>query len=147
VGITTEDEDIAYSLCGIFDLQLPIFYGEKKEKALGRLLEAIITRSGDMSVLQWTGKSSSYHSCLPYDISSFQSLPFTFTPSHENMDRLSVSELKEKAPQALEHAIGLYDRLTGSESVAPLFTNARLTLSSIVHPVTIKEIPSNQSIQ
>ncbi|KAF8839077.1 WD40 repeat-like protein [Paxillus ammoniavirescens] len=143
--ITTEDEDIAYSLCGIFDLQLPIFYGEKKEKALGRLLEAIITRSGDVSVLQWTGKSSSYHSCLPHDISSFQSLPFTFTPSHESMDRLSVSELKENAPQALEHAIGLCDRLTGSESVAPLFTNARLTLASIVHPVRIKEIPSNQA--
>ncbi|KAK4173428.1 hypothetical protein QBC36DRAFT_194689 [Triangularia setosa] len=38
---TTREEDIAYSLFGIFDVQLPLLYGEGKEKALERLREKI----------------------------------------------------------------------------------------------------------
>ncbi|KAG2340652.1 WD40 repeat-like protein [Suillus weaverae] len=34
---TTREEDIAYSLFGIFDGNLPVIYGEKRQKALGRL--------------------------------------------------------------------------------------------------------------
>jgi hypothetical protein len=36
---TTREEDLAYSLFGIFDVQLPLLYGEGKEKALERLRE------------------------------------------------------------------------------------------------------------
>ncbi|KAI6023734.1 hypothetical protein BKA83DRAFT_4052912, partial [Pisolithus microcarpus] len=50
---TTRPEDIAYSLFGIFDLHLPVLYGESAEKALGRLLAEIISQSGDISVLEW----------------------------------------------------------------------------------------------
>ncbi|KAI6038645.1 hypothetical protein EDC04DRAFT_2569526, partial [Pisolithus marmoratus] len=50
---TTRSEDIAYSLFGIFDLHLPVLYGESAEKALGRLLAEIISQSGDISVLDW----------------------------------------------------------------------------------------------
>ncbi|KAI5999472.1 hypothetical protein EDD15DRAFT_2123161, partial [Pisolithus albus] len=50
---TTRPEDIAYSLFGIFDLHLPVLYGESAEKALGRLLAEIISQSGDISVLDW----------------------------------------------------------------------------------------------
>ncbi|KAK4170971.1 hypothetical protein QBC36DRAFT_250422 [Triangularia setosa] len=38
---TTREEDIAYSLFGIFNVQLPLLYGEGKEKALERLREKI----------------------------------------------------------------------------------------------------------
>jgi Heterokaryon incompatibility protein (HET) len=38
---TTREEDKAYSLFGIFDVQMPIFYGERKETAFKRLLEEI----------------------------------------------------------------------------------------------------------
>ncbi|KAI5989855.1 hypothetical protein EDC04DRAFT_2525998, partial [Pisolithus marmoratus] len=55
---TTRPEDIAYSLFGIFDLHLPVLYGESVEKALGRLLAEIISQSGDISVLEWVGKAS-----------------------------------------------------------------------------------------
>ncbi|KAH8704534.1 hypothetical protein GQ44DRAFT_753179 [Phaeosphaeriaceae sp. PMI808] len=34
---TTREEDIAYSLLGIFDIHMPLIYGEGKEKALKRL--------------------------------------------------------------------------------------------------------------
>ncbi|KAI6143990.1 hypothetical protein BKA82DRAFT_160774, partial [Pisolithus tinctorius] len=48
---TTRPEDIAYSLFGIFNLHLPVFYGESAENALGRLLAEIVSQSGDVSVL------------------------------------------------------------------------------------------------
>ncbi|KAG2074695.1 hypothetical protein BDR04DRAFT_1150983 [Suillus decipiens] len=48
---TTKVEDTAYSLFGIFDIQLPILYGEQEEKALGRLIQEIVCRTGDVSVL------------------------------------------------------------------------------------------------
>ncbi|KAI6038626.1 hypothetical protein EDC04DRAFT_2569599, partial [Pisolithus marmoratus] len=50
---TTRPEDIAYSLFGIFNIHLPVLYGESAENALGRLLAEIISQSGDISVLDW----------------------------------------------------------------------------------------------
>ncbi|KAK4208673.1 hypothetical protein QBC37DRAFT_391849 [Rhypophila decipiens] len=38
---TTRDEDMAYSLFGIFDVQLPLIYSEGKQKAFRRLREEI----------------------------------------------------------------------------------------------------------
>ena len=38
---TTRGEDKAYSLFGIFDIQLPLLYGEGRDKAFKRLLEEI----------------------------------------------------------------------------------------------------------
>ncbi|KAI5993012.1 hypothetical protein EDD15DRAFT_2167722, partial [Pisolithus albus] len=52
---TTRAEDIAYSLFGIFNVHLPIMYGESAENALGRLLAEIVSQSGDISVLDWVG--------------------------------------------------------------------------------------------
>ncbi|KAK2608781.1 hypothetical protein QQS21_002638 [Conoideocrella luteorostrata] len=36
---TTYEEDMAYSLLGIFDVHMPLIYGEGREKAMGRLQE------------------------------------------------------------------------------------------------------------
>jgi hypothetical protein len=38
---TTREEDKAYSLLGIFDVHMPLIYGEKKGKAMNRLREEI----------------------------------------------------------------------------------------------------------
>ncbi len=38
---TTRQEDMAYSLLGIFDISMPLIYGEGREKAFNRLLEEI----------------------------------------------------------------------------------------------------------
>jgi hypothetical protein len=37
--VTTLQEDIAYSLFGIFSIHLPVIYGDNKQNALGRLLQ------------------------------------------------------------------------------------------------------------
>ncbi|KAF9232995.1 hypothetical protein BU15DRAFT_28220, partial [Melanogaster broomeanus] len=49
---TTRVEDVAYSLLGIFDVSIPIAYGEG-ERAFHRLMEAIAQKPFDPTVLAW----------------------------------------------------------------------------------------------
>ena len=57
--MTTRAEDMAYSLMGIFNVSLPIAYGEGGDRAFCRLVEAII-QSGDPSVLNWRGEPADH---------------------------------------------------------------------------------------
>ncbi|KAI7534111.1 hypothetical protein KC331_g12736 [Hortaea werneckii] len=50
--VTSRIEDRAYSLLGLFDVNIPLLYGER-EKAFMRLQEEIIHRSNDESILAW----------------------------------------------------------------------------------------------
>ncbi len=50
---TTRIEDEAYCLLGIFNLNMPLLYGEE-EKAFRRLQEEIIRSTVDLSILAWT---------------------------------------------------------------------------------------------
>ncbi|KIK78961.1 hypothetical protein PAXRUDRAFT_834331 [Paxillus rubicundulus Ve08.2h10] len=61
---TTRVEDVAYSLLGIFDISLPIAYGEG-ERAFYRFMEAIAQRSTDPTLFAWTGKPSEHSDALP----------------------------------------------------------------------------------
>lgn len=47
---TTRDEDMAYCLMGLFDISMPILYGEGLSKAFRRLQEDIIKQSADESL-------------------------------------------------------------------------------------------------
>ncbi|KAL7622639.1 hypothetical protein AAE478_008152 [Parahypoxylon ruwenzoriense] len=49
---TTRVEDMAYCLLGIFDINMPLLYGEGK-KAFIRLQEEIIRSSHDLSIFAW----------------------------------------------------------------------------------------------
>ncbi|KAG7293670.1 hypothetical protein NEMBOFW57_003725 [Staphylotrichum longicolle] len=49
---TTRTEDVAYSLMGLFGVNMPIIYGEGK-RAFIRLQEEIIKRSDDHSIFAW----------------------------------------------------------------------------------------------
>ncbi|KAF2728258.1 hypothetical protein EJ04DRAFT_504366, partial [Polyplosphaeria fusca] len=50
---TTRVEDIAYCLLGLFNVSLPLMYGEG-HRAFYRLQEAIMTQSNDHSLFAWT---------------------------------------------------------------------------------------------
>jgi hypothetical protein len=50
---TTRVEDLAYCLFGIFDVHLPLIYGEG-QKAFIRLQEAIAQEKNDLSLFAWT---------------------------------------------------------------------------------------------
>jgi Heterokaryon incompatibility protein (HET) len=53
-GRTTRfEEDRAYSLLGIFNVQMPTLYGEGEESAFRRLQEEIIKYSDDHSIFAW----------------------------------------------------------------------------------------------
>lgn len=50
---TTRPEDIAYSLLGLFDVNMPLLYGEGRAKAFIRLQLEIIRKSPDESIFAW----------------------------------------------------------------------------------------------
>ncbi|KIK21624.1 hypothetical protein PISMIDRAFT_12136 [Pisolithus microcarpus 441] len=125
---TTRPEDIAYSLFGIFALHLPVLYGESAENALGRLLAEIISQCGDISVLDWVGEASPFHSCFPAHITSYQTLSWPLS-SHTDAQpfRMSRRFLSSAALRKLHRSL--------TELPVPQFINRRLTLPSITHRV------------
>ena len=50
---TTRPEDIAYSLLGLFDVNMPLLYGEGGTKAFVRLQLEIIKKSDDETIFAW----------------------------------------------------------------------------------------------
>ena len=129
---TTLPEDTAYSLFGIFGIQLPVIHGERKQNALGRLLQEIIALSGDISCLDWVGKSSEFNSCLPANITSYAAPPFVVPSLSEDEMQTAVSSLRGAGVVGL--ASQLYTTL--DLLAAPRFAQRRLLLPCIVFTVT-----------
>ncbi|KAG1816986.1 heterokaryon incompatibility protein-domain-containing protein [Suillus variegatus] len=129
---TTLQEDIAYSLFGVFGVRLHVDYTEKKQNALGRLLQEIIAQSGDITALDWVGKSSDFNSCLPADITSYEAPSSKLSSLSEDEIQSSVSLLRGVV--ALQSASQLYQTLDYLS--APRFAHRRLHLPCIVFPVT-----------
>lgn len=75
---TSRKEDMAYCLLGLFEVNMPLLYGEGK-RAFMRLQEEIIKRSEDMSTFAWTDPEAHF--------SSYQGLfaqsPSNFTNCHQ----------------------------------------------------------------
>ncbi|RMZ87531.1 hypothetical protein DV736_g5239, partial [Chaetothyriales sp. CBS 134916] len=57
---TTRTEDLAYCLMGLFDVNMPIIYGEGK-KAFHRLQQEIIRSSNDHTIFAWKSADDSVH--------------------------------------------------------------------------------------
>ncbi|KAI4599640.1 hypothetical protein KJ359_001737 [Pestalotiopsis sp. 9143b] len=53
---TTEEEDGAYCLLGIFDVYLPLIYGEGKANAMARLLKEVNQQTGALSNEDFVGR-------------------------------------------------------------------------------------------
>lgn len=60
---TTRVEDLAYCTLGIFDVQMPLLYGEG-EKAFMRLQQEIVKKSTDESIFAWTWRESAWKGLL-----------------------------------------------------------------------------------
>ncbi|KAH8649510.1 heterokaryon incompatibility protein-domain-containing protein [Tricladium varicosporioides] len=60
---TTRAEDMAYSLLGLFGINMPMIYGEG-EGAFLRLQEEIMKHSDDHSLFAWTSSSGGYRGLL-----------------------------------------------------------------------------------
>jgi hypothetical protein len=126
----TIEEDVAYSLIGIFSSDLRPNYGEG-EAALGHLLEEILTRSGEMGVLAWTGKSSGFNSCFPASTAVYkQSLSLSPAVNEEEIE-IRVATLRTTLSQ--QEAMTIYDRITRLPPA--IGAHRRLHLPCIVFPV------------
>ena len=132
---TTRPEDIAYSLFGIFNVRLPILYGESAEYALGRLLAEIITTSGNTSVLLWVGLASSSHSCFPANITSYRTAPY----SHSSSSDVEVRPVKFNIRRLLAlRSARKFHRVLANLPIAK-FVSGRLILPCIVYRVEYME--------
>jgi hypothetical protein len=57
---TTRPEDTAYCLLGIFNINMPLLYGEGQMKAFCRLQEEIMRRTEDHSIFAWSGVGTDF---------------------------------------------------------------------------------------
>lgn len=87
---TSRDEDMAYSLLGLFDVNMPLVYGEGR-KAFLRLQLEIIKKSDDESIFAWTSDSKSSGMLATW--------PSAFADSWDIM--ASSTTLKERLPYAM----------------------------------------------
>ncbi|KAM0709289.1 hypothetical protein Q7P35_003327 [Cladosporium inversicolor] len=67
---TTREEDSAYCLLGLFNVNMPLLYGEGS-KAFLRFQEEIMKVSTDLSILLWQGRASPMNGMLAAAPSSF----------------------------------------------------------------------------
>ncbi|KAK0387027.1 hypothetical protein NLU13_5341 [Sarocladium strictum] len=70
---TSRGEDAAYCLLGIFDVNMPLLYGEGAVKAFRRLQEAIMRTTHDQSLFAWgtfTATTAEAVRCAPSSYSS-----------------------------------------------------------------------------
>jgi hypothetical protein len=77
---TTRLEDVAYCLMGIFDVNMPLLYGEG-EKAFQRLQEAIVNMPCDQTILAWESPTGPFR---PGD--------FAISPSRDTGERPVFAE-------------------------------------------------------
>jgi len=141
-----KQEDMAYSLFGIFDVSIPVTYGEGQQRAMGRLLQEVLTRSGDVSILAWTGKASDYNSCLPAEISVYHEpvSPYVPSPIEDGEMGALVAELRTSS-KIVESAVILYDQVVVLPS--PRLVSRRLSLSCFMFPLRGPLVPSDDSPQ
>ena len=138
----TVEEDLAYSLIGIFKSDIRPYYGEG-EAALGHLLEEIVARSGDVTVLTWTGTSSPYNSCLPTTLAVYRQTLCTFPAIEEAEMGVRIAALRGSLPQV--DIMLIHDCVTRLPPAR--FANRRLHLPCIIFAVkrlTVQDLGSGQ---
>ena len=131
---TTREEDIAYSLFGIFNIAIPVIYGEG-DQAVGRLLEHVLTGSGDVTILAWTGTSGSYNSCLPAGLTVYNQIVPQHVPQPiqtTEMDNIIAVLRSSLHDHSL--AMTLHDHVNALRS--PSLIASRLRLPGIVFRLT-----------
>lgn len=123
----TREEDVAYCLIGIFKSDVRPFYGEK-ESALGHLLEEIVTRSGEVTVLDWIGKSSEYHSCLPNSLSVYSEAPHS--PPALEAEEMGASIARLGSALTRNDAVQFYTKIRALQDAS--LTHRRLSLPCVI---------------
>lgn len=99
---TTRLEDRAYSLMGLFDVNMPLLYGEG-QKAFIRLQEEILKQTDDQSIFAWS---------IPEDLHSHVRLSGVLASSLEDFkDASMVESLGSEFVEDYENPLQLENRL------------------------------------
>ncbi|KAI4233942.1 MAG: hypothetical protein LQ349_004099 [Xanthoria aureola] len=83
---TTREEDVAYSLLGLFEINMPLIYGEG-QNAFFRLQREIIQSSSDESIFAWTEEELVYSGLLASSPESFRDSSDIVPIRLQNLDR------------------------------------------------------------
>lgn len=95
---TTREEDLAYCLLGLFDVNMPLLYGEGS-KAFLRLQQAIIRQSDDLSIFLWKSadrRSAPFHGLLADHPNDFSSCGYTLRPTLQDRARMQPLSMTNK---------------------------------------------------
>ncbi|KAG1785529.1 uncharacterized protein HD556DRAFT_1307465 [Suillus plorans] len=125
---------IAYSLSSIFGVCLCVDYGKKKQSALSQLLQEIVPLLGDITALDWVGKSSEFNSYLPANITLYGAPPCKLPSLSEDDIQSLISSLRSIVPP--QSALKLYQTLDYQTQSIHHFAYRRLHLPCIVILVT-----------
>ncbi|KAI6879915.1 hypothetical protein KC360_g7654 [Hortaea werneckii] len=169
---TTRDEDQAYSLIGLFDVNMTMLYGEGGRRAFLRLQEEIMRINEDQTIFAWVKEAQNqdarekYHGLLAdspadfrstgatvaYTVQSDQSLSFMTArglrltlPMTKRNDGVFVAALQCPVPERGFNdwlAVYLVKLDIGSEQYARVFSHQ---LASISRPGQSREIYVRQS--
>lgn len=90
---TTKIEDAAYCLLGLFNVSLPIAYGEA-DRAWYRLMTVIANECTDASFFAWAGPPSPYSRALPSSAASYLKLDPSISTSLFNRHHPSYEVTK-----------------------------------------------------
>jgi hypothetical protein len=93
---TKRVEDRAYSLFGIFQVHLPMLYGER-EAAFQRLQQAILKTSEDDTLFAWTGVSKTYGGLLAPNLEAFRDGALLCTKGFYPLVTVSGAEATERS--------------------------------------------------
>lgn len=77
---TTRAEDMAYSLLGIFGINLPLLYGEGEEHAFLRLQQAILSSVEDYTIFAWEDFSFRSTGLFARSVTAFRRLYLNVPP-------------------------------------------------------------------
>ncbi len=120
---TTRIEDVAYSLLGLFEINMPLLYGEGN-KAFVRLQEEILKSCGDYSLFAWEDDRPVVENIFASSPSQFQKV---FEDSN-NLRAIPAEQLSAPAPSIWGRVVSL-EMQVGSDDedgFAPAYLNCRL---------------------
>lgn len=134
---TTREEDLAYCLLGLFDVNMPLLYGEGFANAFLRLQSEIMARSNDDSIFAW-------------DVLECESLPNIerpwsgmLAPSPRNFVnggkvrqmRITKKLLRSRASQKPVHTISSRG-VEISVPASPLILRDKRSFQGLIHPLS-----------
>lgn len=128
----TQIEDMAYSLLGIFDVNMPVLYGEGM-KAFVRLQEEIMKRSHDLSIFDFCGYASSVNSCLAHSPLCYTEKPLELEVKKKEAQMEIDAESQEDEESDDEGAKGdneEYNSTPGSNGEKPVVSRRLLAWGS-----------------